>query len=202
MLGGGPLGALLGHAVGGYAGHRIGGSVLGSEPKQASIFELAYELGCKAAAAQFQPVAPPKPAAAAPLRTAATPPPKLSQPPAPPTMPLGIKPPAPMPQINPQPIPQLAGTMQQQQTQQAVAQPQKLLNDAAKIGEFRLGLSPDPKLAPGEIRADNGRRVLGTNFDSPLQDRRVSQGFEALRVQKNQDMLNAGNEASLGAPGV
>ena len=83
--------------------------------------------------------------------------------------------------------------------------PNKLMSPtiAAKLADFNFGMHPDPRTErkPGEILADNGVRVLGNNFASPLVNRTVARGFDNLLVQKNQDFLNDMGEGMIGSPG-
>jgi hypothetical protein len=78
---------------------------------------------------------------------------------------------------------------------------QAFVNPAMKTGEFNKEMHAKSKPEPGEIVPDNATQILGDNF-SDNKNRDVSKGFDNLVVQKNQDLLNAGNEASIGAPGV
>jgi len=179
-------------------------------------------LGAKAAAETFKVAPPPKPAAPTPAgRSAASPVPKPVAPvqpvksAIPPTSPIA----APLPPSSAQAVATAVGGAQ---LQQAMQQPMKLISPVAKLAgiadrdclsghllrgqnkesSFRLGLFPDPKPKPGEIQPTNGHRELGTNFETAHYDRTVSRGFDALKSQKNLDMLNAGNEAAIGSPGV
>ena len=75
-------------------------------------------------------------------------------------------------------------------------------NSAAKMGEFNMGMTPDPATLPDKgPKADNGRRMYGTNFsdcESPLRD--ISSAFDALRIPKNTDVLNEAGQMEFGAP--
>lgn len=155
-----------------------------------------YDTSTKAAAAAsaFKPVAPPTPKASTATTSgssAASQLPKLKSPSTlmpsvhKPGVPLpGAKPAGPLPPTAPQ---AMSSAISGIQLQQAAQQPLKLFNPASKVGE--------------EIHPTNGQIQMGTNFDIPS-DRSVSRGFDALKSQKNLDLLNAGNEASLEQPGA
>ena len=77
-----------------------------------------------------------------------------------------------------------------------------------KLGEFHLegvGRSASPpsdKLPPDAIRPDNGRTLLGNNFDIPRlgSSDAVSKAFNDLNnAPKNQDFLNEMNQGLIGA---
>lgn len=87
------------------------------------------------------------------------------------------------------------------QTLSSLGMQQAFVNPAMKTGEFNKEMHAKSKPEPGEIVPDNATQILGDNF-SDNKNRDVSKGFDNLVVQKNQDLLNAGNEASIGAPGV
>ena len=73
---------------------------------------------------------------------------------------------------------------------------------AAKMGEFNMGLTPDPIVNPDKVPSpDNGRRMYGTQFSDALRPLRdVDQAFNALNIQKNTDVLNSAGQAEFGAP--
>jgi len=80
---------------------------------------------------------------------------------------------------------------------------QKLHQDNVnKLGAFNLAMSGREK-KKDEYQPDNGEVVMGRNFtSSDKMDHTLGKAFDDLLVQKNTDLLNAGNEASFGTPGV
>lgn len=153
-----------------------------------------YAYGVKDAQAQFAPVPPPsaprpsvagKPAVqAAPQTTSAAPKPPV---------PLGadLPPTATAAQVA------VAGLRQQTQSL-ATHNPAYKIAQRVSLAEFLLGDTP-VRARPGEIQPDNGRIFEGTNFEPPQSNRQVSNAFNGLEVQRNLDLLNAGNEAYIGA---
>lgn len=180
--------------------------------KTCNLLEWAYKQGAAAAGAQFKPVAPPQPKATAPATTQ----PQTAAKPA------AVKPTAPVQQMGPppgvsqntsgvpgipaasvpppKPIPNPMGQLSQMAPAQIAATTPSPVPPTAKLSEFRL--RPAARLAPGEIAPDNGVSI-GSVVRTPLDiDPAVKDGFDALRVPKNTDVMNAGNEALLGSPGI
>jgi len=119
----------------------------------------------------FKPVAPPKPPQIPQIRQQKAPElPKL------PALPVVTPQPqlAPLPQTNPAAAVSAAAHL-------------------PKVGEFNFEMTPRAKSKPGEIRPDNGRRTLGTNFnDRPPYS--ISRGFDALKGPHNPDPLDIGEQ--------
>lgn len=162
-----------------------------------------YELGVKAAQQAFvsvkapQPTAP-KPQTAAQVGASKAQSQQLSAvPPSLPSLPkpqVAFKPPA--LQMPPSPVTATQQMMTARQTD--VAQ-----TGVGKAAGFNIGLTAPPKTRPGEIDPNNKDIVLGTNFEEPWHpDKRIGAVFDSFRSQKNHDVLNAGNEATLGTPEI
>lgn len=149
-----------------------------------TFVEHAYWLGVKEAVAAFQPVAPPSP-----------PKPLV---PGTPASSNGRGPGSPQPSL----LPQLPTNPAAAISNAAAAQS----HDAS----FNFGAKMIPDVVNPNVKISGERydippsnpkhiRQPATNYDG-IPTRSVSQGFEALRTQKNLDLVNAGGEALVGTP--
>jgi hypothetical protein len=158
-----------------------------------------YEAGVKAAEQAFapvkasQPVAP-KPQTAGQVGMAKAQSTSLSlsppAPPAPPKPAISFKPP-PL-QMPPSPVTNTQQMMSARQTD--VTQ-----QGAAKAANFNMEMIPPPRPRPGEVEPNNRDVSPGTNFQEPRNPNRIGSAFDGLREQRNHDVINAGNEASIGS---
>lgn len=82
------------------------------------------------------------------------------------------------------------------------ASPATAMAGKQKVGEFNMGMHPDPATKPDKgPKPDNGRRMYGTQFSDALRPLRdVDAAFNDLSVPKNTDVLNNMGQAEFGAP--
>lgn len=78
----------------------------------------------------------------------------------------------------------------------------QMLGALPKMADFNMGMLPDPSKVPDRVpKADNGRRMYGTQFSEPTRPLRdIDQAFNSLNIPKNTDVLNEMGQMEFGAP--
>ncbi len=176
-----------------------------------NVLQRAYEAGKLAAEAAFKPVAAPQPKGPTPQKseTASTNATQQVKPPAKAPADLGLPQVPTLPGMSSSALstgssrgpgataaravsaPHLNQMSALQFASQTIQGAQNTLGPLAKLSEFNMGMTPNPSTKPDSCpKADNGRRVLGTNFaDKPGSHRDINQAFNSLSVQKNHDVV-------------